>query len=48
MPLARAGITEADVLAYWKAQPFDLPAYERRRQLRSLLPQKRGDHLRDH
>lgn len=23
-PLATAGITEADVLAYWKAQPFDL------------------------
>lgn len=24
MPLATAGVTEADVLAYWKAQPFDL------------------------
>lgn len=24
MPLSKAGITEADVLAYWKAQPFDL------------------------
>lgn len=24
MPLADAGVTEADVLAFWKAQPFDL------------------------
>jgi len=24
MPLAEAGITERDVLAYWRAQPFDL------------------------
>ena len=24
MPLSRAGATEGDVLAYWKAQPFDL------------------------
>lgn len=24
MPLAEAGVTEADVLAFWRAQPFDL------------------------
>lgn len=24
MPLAKAGVTEADIMAYWNAQPFDL------------------------